>query len=77
MDYDLAFWLEKSESYTLSAFCLCKINTIDGLVVKALDTQSRGPVFKTTGCSKVDSACHHSEVGKTSTSNFWELSGKK
>ena len=29
------------------------------------------------GGSKVDSAFHPSEVGKMSTRNFWELSGKK
>ena len=49
----------------------------NGLVVKALDSQSRGPVFKTTGGSKVDSAFHPSEVDKMSTRNFWELNGKK
>ena len=49
----------------------------NGLVVKELDSQSRGPVFKTTGGSKVDSAFHPSEVNKVSTRNFWELSGKK
>ena len=50
----------------------------NGLVVKALDSQSRGPVFqKPLGGSKVDSAFHPSEVGKMSTKNFWELSGKK
>ena len=50
---------------------------MSGLVVKALDSQSRDPVFKTTWGSKVDSAFHPSEVGKMSTRNFWELSGKK
>ena len=32
---------------------------------------------KPLGGSKVDSAFHPSEVGKMSTRNFWELSGKK
>ena len=32
---------------------------------------------KPPGGSKVDSAFHSSEVNKMSTSNFWELSGKK
>ena len=45
-------------------------------MVKVLDSQSRGPVFKTFG-SKVDSAFHPSEIDKMSTRNFWELSGKK
>ena len=36
----------------------------DGLVVKVLDSQTRG-LF------------HPSEVDKRSTRNFWELSGKK
>ena len=45
----------------------------NSLVVKALDSQFRGPLFK----AKVDSAFHLSEVDKMSTRNFWELSGKK
>ena len=50
----------------------------NSLVVKGLDSQSRGPVFKPLGASKVDSAFHpSSEVIKVSTRNFWELSGKK
>ena len=44
-----------------------------GLVVKALDSQSRGSVFKTTGWLQVDSAFHPSEVDKVSTRNFWGL----
>ena len=35
------------------------------------------PCSKPPGGSKVDSAFHPSEVDKMSTSNFWELSGKK
>ena len=47
-------------------------------MVKGLDCQSRGPVFKTTGYgSEVESAFHPSEVNKMSITNFWELSGKK
>ena len=34
------------------------------------------PCSKPPGGSKVDSAFHPSEVGKMSTRNFWELSGK-
>ena len=34
------------------------------------------PYSKPLGGSKVDSAFHPSEVGKMSTRNFWELSGK-
>ena len=50
----------------------------NGLVVKVLDSQSRGPIFKKPlGGSKVNSAFHPSEVDKMSTRNFWELSGKK
>ena len=45
----------------------------DGRVVKALDSQSRGPMFKT----KIDSAVHPFEIDKMSTRDFWELSGKK
>ena len=46
-------------------------------MVKMLDSQSRGPCLKPLGGSKVNSAFHPSEVGKMSTRNFWELSGKK
>ena len=50
----------------------------NGLVVKVLDSQSRGPMFKKPlGGSKVHSAFHPSEVDKVSTRNFWGLSGKK
>ena len=48
---------------------------INGLVVKVLDSQSRGPI--PLGGSKVESAFHPSEVDKMSTRNFWKLSGKK
>ena len=34
------------------------------------------PCSKLPSGSKVDSAFHPSEVGKMSTRNFWELSGK-
>ena len=50
---------------------------LDGPMVKALDSQSRGPVFKPLGGSKVDSAFHLSKVVKMSIRNFCELSGKK
>ena len=40
------------------------------LVVKLLDYQSRGPAFKTTGWLQV-------RLPLMSTTNFWELSGKK
>ena len=53
---------------------------IIGLVVKALDSQSRGPVFKSTRWLQGRlslSAFHPSEVDKMSTRDFWELSGKK
>ena len=42
-----------------------------------LDSQSRCPVFKTMGSSKVNSAFHPSKVDQMSTRNFWEVSGKK
>ena len=47
---------------------------------KVLDPQkpnTRGPMLKPLGGSKVDSAFHPSEVGKMRTRNTWELSGKK
>ena len=49
----------------------------NGLVVKALDSQPRGPGSKPLGGPKVDSAFHSSEVDKVSTRNFRGLSGKK
>ena len=49
----------------------------NGLVVKALDSQSRGPCSKPPGGSKVDSAFHPSEIDKMSIGYVWELSGKK
>ena len=36
----------------------------NGLVVKALDSQSRGPCSKPLGDFKVDSACHPSKIDK-------------
>ena len=45
-------------------------------MVKAMDSQSRGPMLSLGG-SKVDSAFHPSKVDKMSTRNFWELSRKK
>ena len=38
-----------------------------GLVVKTLDSQSRGPLSQPLGDSKVDSAFHSSKVNKIST----------
>ena len=56
-------------------YCVCKLG--DGLVVKALNSQSRIPCPKPLGCSEVDSALHPSEVDKMSTKNFWKLNGKR
>ena len=39
-------------------------------MVKMLDSQSRGPVFKTNGSSKVKSAFHPSEVDKNEYQEF-------
>ena len=46
---------------------------------KALDSQFRGLVFKTTGWfqSKVNPAFHPFEVDKMSTRNLWELCDTK
>ena len=49
----------------------------NGLVVKALDSQSKGSLFKTTGWLEGGLALYPSEVDKTSSRNFWEISGKK
>ena len=47
-----------------------------GLVVKALDYQSKGPMFKPLGGSKVNLAVHPFGIDKMSTRGFWELSSK-
>ena len=47
----------------------------NGLVVKVLDSQSRGPMSKTTGW--LQGRLSLSDVDKVSTRNFWGLSGKK
>ena len=49
----------------------------NGLVVKVLDSQSKGTLFKTSGWLQGGSALYPSEVDKISTRNFWEFSGKK
>ena len=46
-------------------------------LIEALDFQSRGRMFITTGCSKVNSAFHPAEVDQMNTKNFWEFSSKK
>ena len=49
----------------------------NGLVGKALDFQSLGPMFKTSWwLHGRHSAFHPSGVDKMSTRNIWELSGK-
>ena len=55
---------------------LVELYSKQNFMVKALDSQSRGPVFKTTGWLQVDSVFHPFEVDKMSTRNFWELKGK-
>ena len=67
--------IKRHEEYYSAGICLLIVNN-NGLVVKVLDYQSRGPVFKTTGWL-LDSAFHPSEVDKMSTRKFWELNGKK
>ena len=47
--------------------------TKTGLLVKALDPQSNGPVLKTM----VQSAFHPSEIDQMGARNFLELSDKK
>ena len=48
------------------------VNSND-LVIKLLESQSRSPMFKTLGGSKVDSTFHTSEVDRISNRNFWKL----
>ena len=49
----------------------------NGLMVKVLDFQSKGPCTKLLGGSKVNSAFHPSKVDKVGTRNFSGLSGNK
>ena len=60
--------------HTIQHFRKLGVNLND-LVVKVLDSQSRGLEFKTIGLGgpKVDAAFHPSEVDKMSARNFWEL----
>ena len=53
-----------------------KLYSKQNFMVKAVDSQSRVLVFKTTGWLQVDLASHPFEVDKMSTRNFWELKGK-
>ena len=49
----------------------------NGLVVKVLDSQSRGPIIKTTGWFQVWLSLSPSKVNQMSTRNFCELRGEK
>ena len=51
----------------------------NGRVVKALNSQFRGPELKTTGWlqGRGSKAFNSSKVYQMSTKNSWELSGKK
>ena len=49
----------------------------NGPVVKALDCQSRGSMFKTLGGSKVDSGFQQPKVDEESAIYFWKHGGKK
>ena len=49
----------------------------NGLVIKELDSQSSGPMFKTTGWLQGRFSFDPSEVDKMSTRNFSGLGGKK
>ena len=60
-------------SFFLSRF----LDYFNGLVVKALNSQSGIPYSKPLGGSKVSSAFHPSDIDQMSTRNFWELSGKE
>ena len=68
----------KHRCQTWSPVQLASVLWSIGPVVKAMDSQSRVPVFKTSCVgSKVDSAFCPSEVNQMSTWNLWELSGRK
>ena len=77
----LLWWWRTVWCYESNKWMISKgvsITRSNGLVVKVLDSQSRGPIFKKPlGGSKVNSVFHPSEVDKMSTRNFWGLSGKK
>ena len=48
-----------------------------GLVVKALDSQSRGPMFKIIWWLQGQFRLSSSEVSQMNTRNFWGLNGKR
>ena len=58
--------------FSMQHFGKLGVNPND-LVVKLLESQSRSPIFKTLGGSKIDSNFHTSEVDRMSTRNFWKL----
>ena len=71
----------RKQSFEVNSKCkleskLC-FKVFNGLVVKALDSQSRGSMFKITQWFEGDLTFYLSEVDQMSTRNFSELSGKK
>ena len=68
--FSLYIWYTKVSTFSSSGL------TLNGLVVKVLDSQSTVPCSKPLGGSKVDSAFHPFKVNQMSNRNFWELSGK-
>ena len=53
------------------------IKRLARLVVRALDSQSRGPAFKTTGCLKDWHSLSSSEIDQVSSMTSCGLSRKK
>ena len=54
-----------------------RVQWSNGLVLRCWTPIQGSHVQKPLGGFKVDSAVHPSEADQMSTSNFWELSGKK
>ena len=54
-----------------------QLSNINDLVVKALDSQSRDPMFKPSWCLQGQLSFSSFEVDQMSIRNFWKLRGKK
>ena len=55
----------------------CQVSNINDLVVKALDSQSRDPMFKPSWWLQGRLSFSSFEVDQMSIRNFWKLRGKK
>ena len=71
INVDIDFHIEFNDGCVSQFKCICTIHPWCWIPNPGV------PRSKPLGGSKVNSAFHPSKVGKMSTRNFWELSGKK